>query len=299
VVRLNTNGSVDANFNWKEILSQPTEIALQPDGKLLVGGFAITNNFHGSLFHGRLARLNPDGSVDTDFAPSVSDPWIDAFRDILVQQDGKIVVVMESGVIRLNPDGTRDASFGTTVAPGGEPYDRVWIGERLDGAVLTAGNGIVAFGDIQHIDSICLFDDCESANLVFLNANGQFEGKASRLKKLSWDPSTYAMTRAVLPLSDGGLLVAGPITRDNSPLQFDLVRLRPVPVMQSIKFSADGNASISIGGEPAWIYRIETSTDLVNWTLLRELPSAGAITQFQDPAPASQTRRFYRAALKP
>jgi hypothetical protein len=89
-------------------------------------------------------------------------------------------------VIRLNPDGTRDASFGSEGIPGSRPGE-VWLYSLINGAVLTAGNGLVVFGDIHNVDFKCPFNGCENATLVFLNANGRFEGKASRLKKPYWD----------------------------------------------------------------------------------------------------------------
>lgn len=43
----------------------------------------------------------------------------------------------------------------------------------------------------------------------------------------------------------------------------------------SVKSNADGSFSLNIAGEPAWTYRIHGSTDLIRWTLLRELRSTG------------------------
>ena len=70
IVRLNSDGTVDAGF------SQPSSaygandsvraIALQPDGRIVVGGLFTSFN-SGNLNH--IARLNNDGSLDSQFTP--------------------------------------------------------------------------------------------------------------------------------------------------------------------------------------------------------------------------------------
>ena len=66
IVRLNTNGSLDTTFNiGTGFNAEPTEILIQSDGKILVGGFFITYN---GTTANRIARLNTDGSLDTSFS---------------------------------------------------------------------------------------------------------------------------------------------------------------------------------------------------------------------------------------
>ena len=74
IARLNANGSLDTTFNPGTGVAQTggqdvsvNAIAVQPDGKILIGG--RFNNYNG-VFRGRIARLNPDGSLDTSFNPS-------------------------------------------------------------------------------------------------------------------------------------------------------------------------------------------------------------------------------------
>jgi hypothetical protein len=50
----------------------------------------------------------------------------------------------------------------------------------------------------------------------------------------------------------------------NGQRRLGLARFRPVPVLRATAAALDGSFNASIGGEPKWIYRIETSTDLVN-----------------------------------
>src|SRR5262245_18482512 len=92
-------------------------LAVQPDGKIIVGGTCWQGE--GPRF---LARLNPDGTLDSSFNPaSIRCEGASCdFRSIVVQADGKIVLggyawevpeLGQLGLTRLNADGTVDSSF--------------------------------------------------------------------------------------------------------------------------------------------------------------------------------------------
>lgn len=117
LARLQTDGSLDTSFlnGMTGLNSTPHSIALQSDGKVLVGGWFSTIN--GVTRHG-FARLNPDGSVDHLFQTSLqNNSWA---RAIAPQPDGKIVAGgyfhLGSAIrhlVRFNPDGQVDSTFGT------------------------------------------------------------------------------------------------------------------------------------------------------------------------------------------
>ena len=88
-------------------------LALQADGKILVGGFFTSI---GGQTRNRIALLNPDGSLDASFDPNANG----AVFAVPVQADGKILVggaftsiggQTRNRIARLNPDGSLDASF--------------------------------------------------------------------------------------------------------------------------------------------------------------------------------------------
>src|SRR6266404_5619843 len=65
-------------------------VVLQPDGKILIGGSftSLAPNGGMSVTRNRIARLNPDGTLDTAFNPNANNTvWT-----IAVQTDGKILV---------------------------------------------------------------------------------------------------------------------------------------------------------------------------------------------------------------
>jgi uncharacterized delta-60 repeat protein len=133
VVRYNTDGSLDTDFNGTGIVTTTISngsdrghgIAIQPDGKILVAG--PTYPFTNSTF--ALARYTITGSLDTTFNGTgiVTTPIgsnDDYAHSMALQPNGKIVVagfqytvpvVDETfAVVRYNSDGSLDATFNST-----------------------------------------------------------------------------------------------------------------------------------------------------------------------------------------
>jgi len=73
----NANGAVES-------------IVVQPDGKILLGGFftSLSPNGGAAVTRNRIARLNTDGTLDTAFNPNVNS----TVSSIAVQSDGKILL---------------------------------------------------------------------------------------------------------------------------------------------------------------------------------------------------------------
>lgn len=121
LIRLNADGSKDSTFNIgtgfgsQYTLGTVQTIALQPDGKILIGG---QFSFFNGASQKYLIRLNADGSKDTSFNIGSGFGWY--VNSILLQNDGKIIIGGEfstyqdyyhSRLIRLNSDGSRDTMF--------------------------------------------------------------------------------------------------------------------------------------------------------------------------------------------
>lgn len=91
-------------------------LALQTNGMILVAGdFTQANN----IARNRLARLNPDGSIDTTFSTPTTGANA-AVRSLIVQSDGRILIggfftnvngVVNNHIARLNYNGTLDSLF--------------------------------------------------------------------------------------------------------------------------------------------------------------------------------------------
>src|SRR5437588_12536994 len=65
-------------------------VVVQSDGKILIGGDFTTLSPNGgaAVTRNHIARLNPDGTLDTAFDPN-ADSYVDS---IAVQADGKILI---------------------------------------------------------------------------------------------------------------------------------------------------------------------------------------------------------------
>lgn len=108
-----TGGKVLIDFNgW---YNRVDELAIQPDGKIIVVGPSWSG---GSLAAFTLARLHRDGSLDSTFGEGGKvtvnfTGGYDIARDVAVQPDGRIVVVGAGFfVVRYSPQGNLDPTFG-------------------------------------------------------------------------------------------------------------------------------------------------------------------------------------------
>jgi uncharacterized delta-60 repeat protein len=107
-IRLNANGTIDNTFKMGTGFNGPiASIALQADGKILVGG--IFSNYNGANNNG-LVRLNKNGTIDGSF--NATDTSYTNISKIAVDVYGKIIIVFKNpGLRKLNPNGSRDNSF--------------------------------------------------------------------------------------------------------------------------------------------------------------------------------------------
>lgn len=140
VARLNSNGSVDTTFSpGSGFNGIVTSLALQADGKLILGGdFTSYNGFSVN----RAARIQADGGVDAAFAPPSA---VDFVHALALQADGKVLsgcdVVTTNGLIRnriarLIASGSEDAAFN----PGSGANDTVFrVVRQSDGKLLLGG----------------------------------------------------------------------------------------------------------------------------------------------------------------
>ena len=126
IVRLNTDGSYDNTFNVGSGTNGMVRgLALQSDGKVIIGGYFTSYDGNSCNF---IARLNSDGSYDNTF--NIGTGFNNAVRDLVIQPDGKIIVVGDYSdyngtpagyIVRLNSDGTIDGGFTTGVGFNNSP----------------------------------------------------------------------------------------------------------------------------------------------------------------------------------
>lgn len=203
-VALLTINGVETGFNPglnadNSVFSQ----ALQPDGRILVGG-SFTKL--GGQNRTAIARLNADGSLDSAFNPG-NDGMVYA---LAVQPDGKIVVggsILHMGgqtrqyVARLNPDGTLDTGFN----PGsnGTVYSLLL---QPDGKILVGGT-FTSFGGQPR------------SYLARLNADGTLDD--------AYNPGASAAVLSQALQADGKILIGGSFATAGGQARSCLARLNP------------------------------------------------------------------------
>jgi uncharacterized delta-60 repeat protein len=158
VARLNANGSLDTTFNVGSGPSgQVYAVALQPDGKILIGGtFQTVNTFQ----FRNIARLNSNGTVDTSFFPGADFPRgaNNAVRAITLQADNKILIggaftqvndINRNRIARLHTNGSLDDTFAPAGGAGGVSGVQVRAigllnnGKIMIGGLFTSYDGMV------------------------------------------------------------------------------------------------------------------------------------------------------------
>jgi uncharacterized delta-60 repeat protein len=160
LARYNSDGSLDGAFGRGGTVfttssgdSFATAMAIQPDGRIVVGG-------SGHAWQFLLQRYNGDGSLDTTFGSGgreTTNPFDGDFAGLsalTIQPDGKIVAAGGAGYInstyfalaRYNSDGSGDMTFGylgtvtTTVVDWS--YDWAYaVAIQWDGKIVAAGYG--------------------------------------------------------------------------------------------------------------------------------------------------------------
>ncbi len=198
IARLNADGSLDTGFNpGTGALNPVYAIALQPDGKIIIGGsFTLYN----ATARNYIARLNADGSIDTGFDPgSGANGYV---RAIALQPDGKIIIggdfttyngTGRNYIARLHADGSLDATYD----PGSGANDKIQtMALQSDGKTLIGGDFTTYNGTVRN-------------RVARINADGSLDA--------AFSPGTGAngSVRAIALQPDGKALIGGSFTTYN------------------------------------------------------------------------------------
>jgi uncharacterized delta-60 repeat protein len=165
VVRLNEDGSLDSSFNASALNIGPEaptvyDIAVQPDGHIIVGGVFTYNNNGAPVFS--IARLNADGSIDSSFAlvggpTQLSSQDMGSISALALQSDGKVVIAgsfrkvgltLATNFARLNPNGSVDTTFNTQNPTSGVFASGIGISATISAVELQPDGKILAGGSL-------------------------------------------------------------------------------------------------------------------------------------------------------
>ncbi len=230
VARLNSDGSLDSSFNPGTGIAGSVQqyvgvsaIAVQPDGKILVGGSFM---WYDGTSRDNLARINSDGSLDPTFDTEYAIGANSGVRTVVVQPDGKILfgegrimyeLVVPYRIRRLNSDGGLDLSFdpGTGLSapmPNGANAITISVNAMAiqpDGKVLVGGK-------------FRTYNDTPRNNIARINNDGSLDP--------TFDPGTgigaaqgFLSTMALQP--DGKILIGGTFTTYNGTVRNNIARV--------------------------------------------------------------------------
>ncbi len=247
LARLNADGSCDTTFDSRLLFSlerigigglpfrvKPAvrAIALQPDGKVLVG--LAYDSCCGTQPGKMIVRLNTDGTLDNTFNLSVGSngTWNATVYGIAVQPDGKVIIVGNfafdansvfgpntalAGVARLNQDGSLDTTFNASAGSqftGGFRPDGIVnaVAFQSDGKIIIGGNFVNVGGNVARFGLARLNSD-GSADLTY-NVQNQQTGIFS--SELGLNTNVFAIALQ----SDGKAVIAGDLRRGSQPEAF-------------------------------------------------------------------------------
>lgn len=223
MARLNTDGSLDTAFldytvGLDGVDGAVNSIALQTDGRILIGGaFTTVNGVHRNF----VSRLMTDGSLDTSFNPgSGADSVVNAVAETFIGGVRKLYAgggfvnyngSSSAGIVRLNNNGTLDNSFN--------------IGTGVDGQVnaiavyptnsLNAGKILIG-GSFAHVNGVTI------ANLARLNVDGSLDTNFNAI--LGSGPD--GVVRSLVIQMGEEILVGGGFTNFNGTVSSGITRLK-------------------------------------------------------------------------
>lgn len=196
LARFNTDGTIDLSFNPGTSTNETIEsIALQPDGKIIIGG--TFTSYNGTFIRG-IARINSNGTLDNSFVPQSNLDMIFHVRDICLQNDGKIIVagnfntyggIDRKNIVRLNSNGTIDTSFNP-----GTGFDRMVLKTQLqnDGKIIVGGDFLS-------------FNNLAANKIIRLNSNGTRDTSFN----IGNGFNGLSFVSAIKTLNNGNILVGG------------------------------------------------------------------------------------------
>ena len=273
LVRYNTDGTVDTDFGTNGRVTVDFSSTQQDEahalkihlltGKIVIGGFSASSS---SLSSPALARLHPDGTLDSTFnatgiaiLPNQFNQYVYAIEDLAVLPNGKITAIgwrdfpglswdSDYWVARVNADGTLDNTFSSD---GLNTFNGSFNGhDRAYAMLLQSDNSIVAAGG-GHITTLAY-----DATLLDISADGTTGSVSGSVYygTLS-DDVAYALAQDV-----SGKFVMTGSTGSSSSRSFAVMRLNANGTADNT-FHTDGKLTTTFGNTLNEAFGVAVQTD--------------------------------------
>jgi uncharacterized delta-60 repeat protein len=275
---LTSDGAADKSFAsclsyCASIEAGVQSIAVQPDGKILLGG-----NFNTARGFEYLIRCNADGSLDTTFAGDHG-PIVYP-KAIVPLADGRTLV-------------------GGTASPDGKGFIRILKSDRsIDSSFPEVTiDGSVRCLEVQSSGQILVGGFFNSIagqprqNLARLNTNGTVDN--------NFDLPLGGVANTIkIDQSSGAIYVGGVFNSVADTATGPLVRLIDSTSPNFHSTSTEGGSfKATLKTEPGRTYVIETSDDLHSWTTFGTSVATDVGLEVLDTTAAGHNHRFFRARL--
>jgi uncharacterized delta-60 repeat protein len=290
IARFLPNGALDTTFGtggkvFVTITSSSPEaaeaVAIQPDGKIVVAGYADSGTSGNSQF--ALIRLTTAGSLDSTFGSSgvvktsIGTGTVDTASALVLQPDGGIVVAGQTNnptskvsafaLVRYTAAGSLDSTFGTggivSTSTGGLDFARA-IAIQADLKIVVAGHATVG--------------SAGAFALARYNTNGSLDGTfgSTGTKVDSIATDSYGLTS--LAIQANGKIVAAGTTVVNANEAFAVIR-----------YNADGSRDATFGTNGTTTTNFSTGSDIPTALVIN---GSGAIAVAGSAATASNGVNF-------
>jgi uncharacterized delta-60 repeat protein len=190
IARVFPDNNLDATVNPILAFNTPSDsevesVLLQPDGKVLFGGWFKTVSGQSRLY---VARLNTNGTVDT-FNPTAND----LVQAMALQSDGKVIIAgrftslggqTRNRIGRVNADGTLDTIFNPNA------------NDVVSSVVMQPDGKILVGGSFTSIAGV------SRSYLARLNSDGSIDS--------SFNVSLVGGVSSIALQTDGSIILAGP-----------------------------------------------------------------------------------------
>jgi uncharacterized delta-60 repeat protein len=257
MARLETDGRLDRTLNLNTVGNFVLATAVQPDGKILIGGTFTTVL---GVARNNIARLNPDGTLDTAFNPNANG----SVPSIAVQPDGKILAgggftsiggQTRNHIARLDPTTGLADSFD----PNANSFVES-IAVQADGKILAGGS--------------------------FAGANSIGAQTRNRIARLdpstgladSFDPNANGLINSIAVQADGKILAGGQFSNIGGQTRNLFARLsNDTAALQNLAVTQTTITWTRGGSSPQFTRAaFEYSNDNVNYTPLGDGTAAGS-----------------------
>jgi uncharacterized delta-60 repeat protein len=293
LARINSNGVVDSLFN--PILSgdfgaSVFALAIQPDGKIVVGGSFTNVNGGGRT---NLARLMLNGTSDTNFSntriqggqfsATVYAVGIDSSTNISAAGDFSLVnSFASSNICRLAGSGMLDSGFSGT---SGTDF-------AVNSLYVQADGKILASGYFTEVNS-------EPHNyLVRFNSNGGIDADFKPSSEGA-DAVIYCVTQQ----PDNKVLIGGGFRSYDGVARYGIARLQnvvqvsaPLLINLALNHGAFSASIMTVNGK-SYFLEAKASLEDTNWVSSPAVLGDGTVKTLTDPA-ASSSHKFYRARVQ-